>query len=86
LRSKAINVRYLEWDAVNTRHIANKGIIYSDIEDVIFHGDWEIRKGRRVKKRGIVIQRYNVVAELPHGTRYKVILEPVDRKEGYGAA
>ena len=82
LRSKAINIKYLEWDSISTRHIAEKGIKYSDIEDAVFHGEWEVRKGRQIKRKGFVIQRYDVVAKAPHGTKYKVILEPVDRKEG----
>lgn len=82
LGSRRIDIRYLEWDSINTRHIAEKGIKYSDIEDAILYGEWDIRRGRRVERRRFVIQRYDLVAKSPRGIKYKIVLEPVDRKEG----
>ena len=82
IRRREIYIRHLFWDDVNTQHIARKGITPGDIEDAIFLGDVDIRKGRRTRRQGKVIQRYYALAKAPHGESYKIILEPLHKREG----
>jgi hypothetical protein len=63
IKERKIDIKYLEWDSINSRHIAKKGINNDDIEDALLYGDWEIRKGQRLKHRGNVIQRFNIIAK-----------------------
>jgi hypothetical protein len=82
IKEATIKINYLEWDITNIRHIMKKGIEPREIEEAIFHGEVEARKGKRISRKGFVIQRYDVTVKAPYGSSYKVILEPVNRKDG----
>jgi hypothetical protein len=82
IKEHTIHIRHLLWDDINTHHIVKKGIKPGDIEDAIFLGEIDIRKGRKVRRRVKVIQRNYALAKAPHGESYKIVLEPLDKREG----
>ncbi len=60
-----MDIGLLVWDSRNGSHIANKGIKTKELEEAIFEGLTDIRKGRLVKHGDNVLQRYYAIAKTP---------------------